>query len=422
MLLRKSLVALAILSTLAACGKGPRKEGNASAASGPGVALVTAEDILTVSNSALASGPLITGSVQPGRRADLRAEVAAVVLQVFKENGEAVKKGDLLVRLDDTSIRDSVTSAVESERSSARALEQAERTFQRLKTLRASGMASLQQLDDSEVRRNSAHSENVAAKAREAQARQQLQRTEARAPFDGIVSDRKVSPGDTAMVSKELLKVVDPASMRFEGLVSADQVGRVQVGQPVRFSVAGYPGKEFGGKVKRVNPGANITTRQVEVMVEFNPGTGPLVSGLYAEGRIEAASSMALTLPESALVRDGDKVYAWRIKGNALQKVALSLGERDPRRGNVVVTSGLASGDAVLRSPGMTLKDGQKVERKATPKSLLSEMASAPAPGAASAPVSEPAPVATPASASASVPAPASAPASASASASAMGK
>ena len=92
-------------------------------------------------------------------------------------------------------------------------------------------MASAQALDDAEVRRNTAQSELEAAKARVVLARQQLQRTEVRAPFDGIVSDRKVSAGDTAQVGKELLKVIDPASMRFEALVSADHVGEVKAGQ-----------------------------------------------------------------------------------------------------------------------------------------------------------------------------------------------
>ena len=82
-------------------------------------------------------GPVITGSVQPEKRADLRAEVSAVVMQVLKDNGEAVKRGDLLVRLDDTAIRESLQSADASARAAAQAFEQAERQVQRLKTLQA---------------------------------------------------------------------------------------------------------------------------------------------------------------------------------------------------------------------------------------------------------------------------------------------
>ena len=200
-----------------------------------------------------AVGPVVTGSIQPERRADLRAEVSAVVLQVLKDNGEPVRKGELLVRLDDTAIRDSLASAEEAARAAGQSADQAERTFQRLKTLQAQGMSSIQATDDAEVRRNNAQSDLVAAKARVVSARQQLQRTEVRAPFDGVISDRKVSAGDTAQVGKELLKVIDPASMRFEGLVSSDRMSELQVGQPVSFRINGFGQQEFRGKVRRVD-------------------------------------------------------------------------------------------------------------------------------------------------------------------------
>lgn len=364
-MLRQTILVLAIASSVAACSKGLQDPGNAdkkASATTDRPVLIAPEDLISLQSGDLASGPVITGSVQPERRADLRAEVSAVVLQVLKENGESVKRGDLLVRLDDTAIRDSLTSAEASARASAQSLDQTERQFQRLKTLRSSGMASMQQLEDTEVRRNNAQSDLVAAKAKAAQARQQLQRTEVRAPFDGVVSERKVSAGDTAQIGKELLKVIDPTSMRFEGFVSADKISSVKVGQPVRFRVNGYSQQDFSGIVKRVDPAANPTTRQVEVLVGFADSKQPRVSGLYAEGRIEAASSRTLMIPEAALVRNGDKAYAWRLKDGTLKKTSLDIGERDPRRGDFVVRSGLADGDKVVRNPISTLKDGQKVE------------------------------------------------------------
>ena len=285
-----------------------------------------------------------------------------MVLQVAKENGDIVRRGDLLVRLDDTAIRESLASAEAAARASRQSFEQAERQFQRMITLRKSGMVSTQALEDAEVRRNNAQSDLEAAKTRAAQARQQLQRTEARAPFDGIVSDRKVSAGDTVQIGKELVKVIDPASMRFEGLVSADSIGSVKAGQPVFFKVNGYGEKEFAGKVKRVNPAANATTRQVEVLVDFDDKKQATLAGLYAEGRIEIESANSLTIPATALVRDGDKTAAWRVTGSALKKVSLVIGDRDPRSGDFVLRSGLAEGDRLIRFPSATLKDGQKID------------------------------------------------------------
>jgi RND family efflux transporter MFP subunit len=327
---------------------------------------VTPEDVLTVKAGQLAAGPLVTGTIQPERRADLRAEVSAVVMGVLKENGQPVQRGDLLVRLDDTSIRDSLVSAQEAERAASQAYDQAERQHQRMKTLREQGMASAQQLEDAEVRRNTTQSDLSAAKTRVVTARQMFQRTEVRAPFDGIVADRKVSAGDTAQVGKELLKVIDPRSLRFEGLISSDAIQSVKVGQAVSFRVNGYGKQEFAGKVKFVAPTANPTTRQVEVIVEIAADAPARLAGLYAEGRVEATTTSALMIPDSAIVRDGEKSFAWRIKGNALQKVTLALGDRDPRRGDYVVRGGIADGDRLLRNPVATVKDGQAVREVAS--------------------------------------------------------
>ena len=361
-MLRPLLLILALSTTLAACNNSSAKGDKKDADAKPVTLIIAPEDVLTLKGSDVVSGPVVTGTIQPERKADLRAEVSAVVLQVLKENGDVVRRGDVLVRLDETSIRDNVNSAEDAARNAALALDQAERNLQRLKTLRASGMTSLQALDEAEVRRNGTQSELSAAKSRATQARQQLQRTAIRAPFDGVVSDRKVSAGDTASIGKELLKVIDPTSLRFEGRVSADKISAVKVGQAVSFRINGYAGQDFRGKVTRMDPTANEITRQVEVLVSFADKKQPQVSGLYAEGTIESSQVTALSLPESVLVKVGDKVSVWRVKDKILSQVELTVGGRDQRTGNYEVRSGLAEGDVIVRSPNSNFKAGQTVD------------------------------------------------------------
>lgn len=356
--------------SLAGCGKGA--SGNTPEKAAQAKMLLSPEDVLTVSTNALASGPSITGSIQPERRADLRAEVSAVVLAVLKENGDPVKRGDLIVRLDQTSIRDSLTAAEASARAADQAYEQAERQFQRMATLQKTGVVSTQQVEDVEIRRNTAQSDRASARTRMVTARQQLERTEVRAPFDGIVSDRKVSAGDTAAIGKELVKVIDPASLRFEGLVSADSIGEVSAGQHVWFKIHGFSAEEFTGVITRVNPAANVTTRQVEVLVAFDDSKKqPNVAGLYAEGHVETRSTAILSLPSASIVNEGDNAFAWRVKDAKLQKVALTLGDRDARTGAFALHGGLAEGDKVLRFPNTTLKDGQEVQTATVAKPSL---------------------------------------------------
>lgn len=366
-LLTTSTLALAVTATLLSLSGCHNADSKSAKNGATDVLLIAPEDITTVHTSSFASGPVITGAIQPEKRADLRAEISSVVMQVYKENGETVHKGDLLVRLDDTSIRDSLNSAQESERVASQALDQATRQFERLKTLRASGMASAQQLEDAESKRNTSESDLAAAKTRTVQARQQLQRTEIRAPFDGIIGERKVSNGDTAQIGKELVKVIDPSSMRFEGLISADMVSMVKVGQVVNFQINGYPGKNFAGLVKRIDPEANAVSRQVGVLVSFKDSAPSLVSGLYAEGQVESSAVPALIIPDVAIARSGDKISAWKIKDNTLHRVDIALGARDQRRGDYVVKSGLVDGDVLLRNPTTTLIDGQKVDTSNKP-------------------------------------------------------
>jgi len=322
------------------------------------------EDILQLGTSQHGTGPVISGSLQPEIRADLRAEVGAVVIKVHKENGEMVRKGDLLVTLDNAVFRDNLSSAEESLRAATQSLDGAERQYQRMKSLQAQGMVSTQGLEESEIKRNAAQSELVAVKARVAAAKQQLDRTEVRAPFNGVVSARKASAGDTAQIGKELIQVIDPSSMRFEGQVAADQMGVVKLGQRVNFRINGVAqnGDQLAsqGTVKRIDGAANPVTRQVSVLVTINAKDRPPVVGLFAEGVIETLTKPAVMIAESSLRREGDKVFAWVLEGDKVVKRAIQLGDRDTRLGEWVVRSGLNSGEKVLRNNSSSLKDGQQ--------------------------------------------------------------
>jgi RND family efflux transporter MFP subunit len=358
---------LCLALALASCKKAPDTNATASV---PAVPLVVApEDLVTVSDGAAGGGPVISGTLAAERKADLRAEASAVVLEVLKDNGDLVRRGDLLVRLDETAIRDNLNAAEDSAGNASFQWEQAKRNLERLKTLRASGMATLQSIDDAEIRANSAQNEVSAANSRVAQARQQLQRTQVRAPFDGVIGERKASPGDTASIGKELLKVIDPASLRFVGRVTADKAGQVQLGQSVRFRVNGYGDESFEGKVTRIDPSANEATRQIEVLVAFTGSARPRVAGLYAEGQINSGAKTQ-TVPvvdESAVQRAGDTSFVWRVDASAVHKVVVTLGARDVRSGRYAVQAGVQTGDRLLRNPGSSLKDGQAISLVAPP-------------------------------------------------------
>lgn len=355
---QKNLFYIAILATfLTACAE-PEPATDSKTDIKP-LSLVSA-DILQLKSSELARGPMLSGSLQPVVKAELNAEVSGIVTKVLKDNGDLVKAGELLVQLDQTTFRDKLMSAQEAERSALVTADQAQKQLRRMQSLHKQNLVTAEVLESAEIKANQAHSELASAKARLVEARQQMERTEVRAPFDGVVALRKTSAGDTAQIGKALMLVIDPSSMRFEGYIAADQVGQVKVGQAVNFKVNGYNNQRFDGVIERINPQAAETTRQVQLFVAINSKEA-LVAGLYAEGYIAVANQQSLMVPPSVLVQEGDNHFVWQLTDNKLHKVKVDVGAKDPRWGTVQLLSGVNIGDQVLLQPLGAIKEGAAV-------------------------------------------------------------
>ena len=156
-MLLRVLIVSGLLGLLTACGSGPKdgtdpndtNQGQAAPANQSMPALLIAQqDLLEISLDQIASGPVISGSLQAQKQADLLAEVSAIVMQVLKDDGDKVEKGDLLVRLDDTAFRQALNSAKEAERVAQQGFDQAQRQLSRLKTLSSTGAVSIQAEED----------------------------------------------------------------------------------------------------------------------------------------------------------------------------------------------------------------------------------------------------------------------------------
>lgn len=353
---KRSALSAAVLAFILSACTGPKPETDESASEVKSISLMAA-DMIQVAQSELSQGPMISGSLQPVTKAELNAEVSGIVTKIFKDNGDSVKAGELLVQLDQTTYRDKLLSAQESERSASVTADQAQKQLRRMQQLNKQNLVTAEVLEAAEIKANQASSDLASAKARLVEARQQLERTEVRAPFSGVISARKASAGDTAQIGKALMVMIDPSSMRFEGFIAADQVGSVKVGQSVNFKVNGYPNQRFTGTINRINPQANELTRQVQVFVELSKQDS-LVAGLYAEGFIDVAIQQSVMLDASAVVREGDNTFVWLVANNKLTKLPVKLGIRDPRFGTFQVLDGVKVGDAILRHPVGGVKDG----------------------------------------------------------------
>ncbi|CAN5149025.1 nodulation protein NolF [soil metagenome] len=366
-------VALAVLFTAAACSRGGAEPtaDNANAA-----VYVGSENLAVADSGRLETGPLISGSLAAEQQATVRAQVGGAVLAVAVREGDAVRRGQLLARLEQSAMGDTRLSAAAAVASARVALQDATRNADRSRTLSAAGAISQQQLEQSESAVSAARAQLSAAQAQLANANEALGDTRVTAPISGVVSQRAVNPGDVVQPGAALVTIVDPGSMQLEAAVPSEQLGSIRVGAPVDFTVNGYPGRTFSGTVARISPAADPATRQIPLWVSIPNRGGRLVGGLFAEGRISSESQAAVTVPTdaidpNAISENAATADVTRIRGCRAERGTVRLGLRDPATERVAVLGGLASGDTVLTGPAREVTPG-------TPVRVGSQPASAP--------------------------------------------
>ena len=183
-----------------------------------------------------------------------------------------------------------------------------------------------------------------------------------RAPLTGVVSDKTANTGDVVAPGAALFTVIDPSSMRLESSVPSDQMALLRVGAPVEFAVRGYPGQTFTGRIERISPQADPVTRQVAIFVTIPNTGGRLLSGLFAEGRVNAEAHRAITVPMAAVDETGSSPTVARVRGNTVERVTVTTGARDNELEIVEITSGLNEGDQVLVGAVKSIAAGTVIE------------------------------------------------------------
>lgn len=307
------------------------------------------------------SGPAISGTLIPKKKAAIRSQIGGAVTQTFAEQGQAVGAGQILATLDDRAFADAVASAQSALQSARSSLSLSQREAERLETLAKAGAVA--QRDVEAARRNtiSAQSQIAQAQSQLSAAQKQLSYARLASPISGKVSEKLVSTGDIVQAGAAIYTVVDPSSMQLEAFVPADQLGQVRIGVPVQFTITGFPNQKFIGSVTRINPSVDPATRQVRIYVEIPNTAGVLLGDLFAEGRVASRTQTVLTVPESAVDRRLVSPSVVRVKGGRTERVTVTLGAADPATNTVQVISGINRGDTILTGSALSLTPGSLV-------------------------------------------------------------
>jgi len=352
------LASMALATSLTACDLGDAAE---QPSASDVTVFVGAEAVAVAERTVLSIGPILSGSLVAERTAQIRAEVPGAVVQVFHDPGGEVSAGTSLAKIDDRAINDAYLSARSGFTAVQAAADLAARELGRAERLHAAGAVADRDLEAARRADLSARSMLDDAQARLSAVEKQRDATEVRAPYDGVVSERMVNPGDIVAPGAPLFTVVDPRTMRLEAAVPASDLAAVRVGAPVRFTVTGYPGRSFDGRISSINPAADPQTRQVRLFVRIPNAGQRLVAGLFAEGRVASESREALTVPSLGVDLRGLAPEVVRVRDGVTERVAVTLGARDELSGRVEITSGLAAGDTVLVGAALGITVGTRL-------------------------------------------------------------
>jgi RND family efflux transporter MFP subunit len=301
----------------------------------------------------------LTGQLKGSRDADLAANASGKVVKTLVERGAIVKAGQPLVVLDTRAAALNLAEARASAESAAAAAENEQTTCARFRALADKGAISQAEYDGHAVRCRTSDLALSAARARAAMAGQYVGDGVIRAPFAGSIAERYVDVGEFVRADSRVVTLVDLSSMRLEFTLPESQIAAARSGAKVRFSVAGYPNKQFAGTVKYVSAQVRSTTRDVIAEAVVDTPDVDLRPGMFAAVELESGTQeVPVISAQSLLERDGRFVAFVDVNGRLEERivhVSETLGEEK------AITRGIAAGDKLVIAPTHELKNGQRV-------------------------------------------------------------
>ena len=334
----------------------------------PPVMELAAADTLQVSTQALTLRLPISGSLTPLVQATVRAKVGGEVLATPVSEGMPVARGQVVVRLDSGDLAARLATQQAAQDDAAARLALARKNQQSNLALLKQKFISQNAVDTAQ---NSVELAQAAVKSAASQreiAQRALGDALVRAPIAGILSKRMVQPGEKAAPEMPLFAIVDLRQMVLEAQVPASEIPQVQPGQMVDFSVEGFSGRSFQGRVTRINPAAEAGTRSLIVYISVDNADAALRSGMFAKGGIVLRTAAPLPVIPLAAVRSQNGVpVVWRVAGGVVTAQPVTLGVRNDSDGMVQVERGIAAGDRIIVARLENVKPGSQVRLPAVP-------------------------------------------------------
>ncbi len=310
---------------------------------------------------------IYSGTIEPIQSVRLSTKIMGWVERIYFEEGEKVKKGEILVKLrsQDLEARQAQAEA---------AIDEAEVFFsnvqtnlQRIESLHEKKAATQKELDDTRAAYASALARKRTAEEMKNEVEELLAYTVLQSPFDGVVTRKMVQEGDLANPGQPILQVENMAQVKIVAKVPESEVQALEIGMPVAVLVQasglGANGKHTDYRIDRIVPSADPVSRQFDIHVVADNSKGIFNPGMFA--RITAGKSLDMTLlvPDKAVFRRGQLEGLFVIDSENTARLRwIRTGTED--NGLKEVLSGLNIGEQVVVEGARLLSDGQRVEVK----------------------------------------------------------
>jgi RND family efflux transporter MFP subunit len=315
---------------------------------GPTTLTLAATDVSIVQPTTIEDVASISGDLHPIETVVVRARLEGDLEAVNVREGDVVRAGQLLARFD-VNDEESALRSAEADKVAAQAeLANAEWNADQSAQLFKAGAISEQANKTAQQAVTTAKARLAAAESRVRATSTVVRDTRVLAPTNGVISKREVENGEHVSRGAPMFEVVRNNVLELVAAVPARAAGAVRVNQPVRFVA---DGKDFGGRVARVSPTIDPTTRSITVYVEVPNPSGAIRGGTFATGQVVSRTvENVLAIPRDAIhySADGQSQYAYRIVNDAIEFATLKLGVTDDRLGLVEVIDGLKAGDRII--------------------------------------------------------------------------
>jgi len=321
------------------------------------------QEVVTVAPLELRQTLALSGALRAVEQVSVKARVGGEVRDVLVREGEAVKAGQVLVRMDTSEYQARVDQARGTLNAARGQLDIATKGRDNNQALLDKGFISRNAFDNAASQYAIAQANVDAARGALEIVQKSLNDTVIRAPMSGLISLRSVQPGEKVSPDNRLLDIINLQKMELEAAVPTSDIGQVVLGQPVTLRVEGLD-ISFSGRVTRINPSTQNGSRSVLVYVQVPNPQSMLRAGMFAEAQLTLRSKTGvLALPLGALHKDSSATYVYAIEDGKLVKKIITPGieGRDGDDSKIEITDGLSAGAQVIRNNMGTLRTGSAV-------------------------------------------------------------